>query len=177
MQTLPLLIEGRARGRARAAIGRRHGLGRPPPGRTARRRARAPRPWRAPRRLVVINADTAKQIHDLASDESGRPFFEANVALRNVVDPRPRAPAFAAKRQFALVTAENRAVHGLHAVRSQRQPAQVAAAQVGQDCAMCGVLACSACDYRCLVERHERMVDACGSIRSLEILVGKLGRS
>ena len=30
---------------------------------------------------------------------------------------------------------------------------------------------------QCLAERHERMVDACGSIRSLEIPVGKLGRS
>lgn len=37
-------------------------------------------------RLVVINADTAKQINDLASGESGRPFFEANVALRNLTD-------------------------------------------------------------------------------------------
>ena len=36
--------------------------------------------------LVVINADTAKQINDLASGESGRPFFQANVALRALAD-------------------------------------------------------------------------------------------
>ena len=36
--------------------------------------------------LVVVNAETAKQIHDLASGESGRPFFEANVALRALAD-------------------------------------------------------------------------------------------
>jgi len=36
--------------------------------------------------LVVINGDTAKQINDLASGESGRPFFEANVALRAVIN-------------------------------------------------------------------------------------------
>ena len=36
--------------------------------------------------LVVINADTAKQINDLASGESGRPFFEANVALRALTE-------------------------------------------------------------------------------------------
>mgnify|MGYP006162020131 CR=1 FL=1 len=36
--------------------------------------------------LVVINAETAKQVNDLASGASGRPFFEANVALRNLVD-------------------------------------------------------------------------------------------
>lgn len=37
-------------------------------------------------KLVVINAETAKQINDLASGESGRPFFEANVALRALTD-------------------------------------------------------------------------------------------
>ena len=36
--------------------------------------------------LVVVNKDTAKQINDLASGESGRPFFEANVALRALAD-------------------------------------------------------------------------------------------
>lgn len=41
---------------------------------------------KAASKLVVINANTAKQIHDLASGESGRPFFEANVALRNLTD-------------------------------------------------------------------------------------------
>jgi hypothetical protein len=36
--------------------------------------------------LVVINGETAKQINDLASGESGRPFFEANVALRALTE-------------------------------------------------------------------------------------------
>lgn len=36
--------------------------------------------------LVVVNKETAKQINDLASGESGRPFFEANVALRALAD-------------------------------------------------------------------------------------------
>jgi hypothetical protein len=36
--------------------------------------------------LVVINGETAKQINDLASGESGRPFFEANVALRSLTE-------------------------------------------------------------------------------------------
>ena len=35
---------------------------------------------------VVVDADVRKQINDLASGESGRPFFEANVALRQMVD-------------------------------------------------------------------------------------------
>lgn len=34
--------------------------------------------------LVVIDADARKQLGDLASGESGRPFFEANVAVRNL---------------------------------------------------------------------------------------------
>jgi hypothetical protein len=37
-------------------------------------------------KLVVVNAATAKQMNDLASGESGRPFFEANVALRALAD-------------------------------------------------------------------------------------------
>lgn len=41
--------------------------------------------------MVVVDGDTAKQIRDLAAGESGRPFFEANVALRNLTDTtRPR---------------------------------------------------------------------------------------
>ena len=36
--------------------------------------------------LIVINGETAKQINDLASGESGRPFFEANVALRALTE-------------------------------------------------------------------------------------------
>ena len=35
--------------------------------------------------MVVVDGDLKKQIEDLASGESGRPFFEANVALRNVM--------------------------------------------------------------------------------------------
>ena len=35
---------------------------------------------------VVVDGDVRKQINDLASGESGRPFFEANVALRQMVD-------------------------------------------------------------------------------------------
>ncbi|MDA9603558.1 hypothetical protein N9S30_00220 [bacterium] len=35
---------------------------------------------------VVIDGNVRKQIQDLASGESGRPFFEANVALRQMVD-------------------------------------------------------------------------------------------
>ena len=34
--------------------------------------------------LVVLNADRAKELNDLASGTSGRPFFEANVALRDL---------------------------------------------------------------------------------------------
>lgn len=36
--------------------------------------------------LVVVDAETSKQLDDLASGQSGRPFFEANVALRNLSD-------------------------------------------------------------------------------------------
>jgi len=35
---------------------------------------------------VVVDGDVRKQIQDLASGESGRPFFESNVALRQLVD-------------------------------------------------------------------------------------------
>jgi hypothetical protein len=42
--------------------------------------------------LVIMNADTAKQMNDLAAGESGRPFFEANVALRNLCDRNQGAP-------------------------------------------------------------------------------------
>ena len=34
--------------------------------------------------LVVVNSDTRKELRSLASGESGRPFFEANVAMRNL---------------------------------------------------------------------------------------------
>jgi hypothetical protein len=36
--------------------------------------------------LVVIDAEAKKQMRELASGESGRPFFEANVALRNMAN-------------------------------------------------------------------------------------------
>ena len=37
--------------------------------------------------LVVIDGAARKQLNDLASGESGRPFFEANVAVRHLKDP------------------------------------------------------------------------------------------
>ena len=37
--------------------------------------------------LVVIDGAARKELNDLASGESGRPFFEANVAVRNLQDP------------------------------------------------------------------------------------------
>ncbi len=37
--------------------------------------------------LVVIDGAARKQLNDLASGESGRPFFEANVAVRHLQDP------------------------------------------------------------------------------------------
>lgn len=36
--------------------------------------------------LMVIDGEAAKQMRDLASGESGRPFFEANVAMQNMLD-------------------------------------------------------------------------------------------
>ena len=42
--------------------------------------------------MVVVDGDTAKQIRDLASGESGRPFFEANVALRNLTESTKTQP-------------------------------------------------------------------------------------
>jgi len=42
--------------------------------------------------MVVVDGDTAKQIRDLASGESGRPFFEANVALRNITESTKTQP-------------------------------------------------------------------------------------
>ena len=45
----------------------------------------------AAKSMVVIDQDVARQIKDLASGESGRPFFEANVALRNLTETsKPR---------------------------------------------------------------------------------------
>jgi hypothetical protein len=37
--------------------------------------------------FVVIDGAARQQLNDLASGESGRPFFEANVAVRNLQDP------------------------------------------------------------------------------------------
>ena len=42
--------------------------------------------------LVVIDGDTRKQLNDLASGESGRPFFESNVAVRNLQNNDANAP-------------------------------------------------------------------------------------
>ena len=42
--------------------------------------------------MVVVDGDTAKQIRDLATGESGRPFFEANVALRNLTESAKTQP-------------------------------------------------------------------------------------
>lgn len=42
--------------------------------------------------LVVMNGETAKQIRELSSGESGRPFFEANVALRALTDDASSQP-------------------------------------------------------------------------------------
>ena len=42
--------------------------------------------------LVVVDAETRDKIEKLASGESGRPFFEANVALRNLTDCNESKP-------------------------------------------------------------------------------------
>ena len=42
--------------------------------------------------LVVVDGETRKQLNDLASGESGRPFFEANVAVRNLQSSDASAP-------------------------------------------------------------------------------------
>jgi hypothetical protein len=42
--------------------------------------------------LVVVDAEARKQLNDLASGESGRPFFEANVAVRNLQSSDSNAP-------------------------------------------------------------------------------------
>ena len=42
--------------------------------------------------LVVVDAEARKQLSDLASGESGRPFFEANVAVRNLQSSDANAP-------------------------------------------------------------------------------------
>jgi hypothetical protein len=41
---------------------------------------------------IVIDAETKKQLSDLASGQSGRPFFEANVALRSLADSSSSQP-------------------------------------------------------------------------------------
>lgn len=42
--------------------------------------------------LVVVDGEARKQMNDLASGESGRPFFEANVAVRNLQSSDASAP-------------------------------------------------------------------------------------
>ena len=42
--------------------------------------------------LVVVDGEARKQLNDLASGESGRPFFEANVAVRNLQSSDASAP-------------------------------------------------------------------------------------
>jgi hypothetical protein len=41
-------------------------------------------------RFVVVDTEARKQLRDLASGESGRPFFEANVAVRNLQNAAPQ---------------------------------------------------------------------------------------
>ncbi|MAX25735.1 MAG: hypothetical protein CMJ19_14650 [Phycisphaeraceae bacterium] len=41
-------------------------------------------------RFVVVDTEARKQLRDLASGESGRPFFEANVAVRNLQTAAPQ---------------------------------------------------------------------------------------
>ena len=42
--------------------------------------------------LIVVDGEARKQLNDLASGESGRPFFEANVAVRNLQSSDASAP-------------------------------------------------------------------------------------
>lgn len=68
-------------------------------------------PEQAAESLVVINKDTAKQISDLASGESGRPFFEASVALRAITDKGSHEP----KPLSEVVGQLNSVVEQIHA--------------------------------------------------------------
>ena len=42
--------------------------------------------------VAVIDAEAKKQLHELASGTSGRPFFEANVALKNLTEKNENPP-------------------------------------------------------------------------------------
>ena len=54
--------------------------------------------------LVVIDADARKQLDDLASGESGRPFFEANVAVRNLQSNDAKTPKTTLTQLLASLT-------------------------------------------------------------------------
>jgi hypothetical protein len=43
--------------------------------------------------LAVIDAEARKELKDLETGASGRPFFEANVALKNLANPKEGPPA------------------------------------------------------------------------------------
>ena len=43
--------------------------------------------------LAVIDAEARKELKDLETGASGRPFFEANVALKNLANPQEQPPA------------------------------------------------------------------------------------
>ena len=43
--------------------------------------------------IAVIDAEAKKELSDLASGVSGRPFFEANVALKNLTHPKGTPPS------------------------------------------------------------------------------------
>jgi hypothetical protein len=79
--------------------------------------------------LVVIDADTAKQIKDLASGESGRPFFEANVALRALTDSARSKP----KSLSETVAAFTEVVSTLHdSLEGELQRPETAGASLGE---------------------------------------------
>lgn len=83
----------------------------------------------APDKLVVVNAETAKQINDLASGESGRPFFEANVALRALSDKNKGG-----KHKLGEVVAQlNDVARQLHtALAAERLSPQTAGASLAE---------------------------------------------
>ena len=79
--------------------------------------------------LVVIDAETAKQIKDLASGESGRPFFEANVALRSLTESTRSKP----KSLSDTVAAFSNVVSTLHdSLESELQRPETAGASLGE---------------------------------------------
>jgi len=79
--------------------------------------------------LVVIDAETDKQIKDLASGESGRPFFEANVALRALTESTRSKP----KSLSDTVAAFSNVVSTLHdSLESELQRPETAGASLGE---------------------------------------------